>query len=454
MNTHRNYNKKAPIELPHAWDPYPWQEDVLAAMQKGIKRFLLLVHRRAGKDQVALNMAAIASQDRIGQYWHVMPYASQCRKHIWLGADKDSGVRFIDQAFPHELRVATRNNQMEIEMSNGSIFTLIGSDNYEALRSGNPIFVAFSEAAFANQSAWSRMAPILRENDGIVAFITTPMGCNWIHKLYNAVKDNENWYVRVLTVEDTLRQDGTPIISQAKIEAERAEGQDEATILREYYCDFNASIAGAYYINELAGMKKESRITKVDYNSKRTVICAFDLGYSDLMVALFFQKKGNAHYLIASREWHYTEMQDALDEIQVIYPWKVDKYILPHDASSRTTRNLLLSAFEPYGETEIIDRTSVHIGIQAVRSMMSTLWIDDQRHDWGDNSQLIDAVGTYRSKQNKDGRASATPVHDWSSHYMDALRYYALADAWGLTSAAGWGKSPDYKVMDMITRTI
>lgn len=448
-------NKKHEITLPHAWDPYPWQQEVLAAMQRGVKRFLLLVHRRAGKDQVALNMAAIASQQRVGQYWHIMPYTSQCRTNIWNGADKSSGVRFIDQAFPHDLRFATRNNLLELELNNGSILKLIGSDNFEALRGANPVFISFSEAAFAHPDAWGRMAPILRENDGIAAFITTPMGGNWIHKLYEAVKDNPDWYVRKLTVEDTTKHDGvTPIFTQDQIEAERAEGMDEATILREYYCDFNAAVSGAYYVNELARMKKENRIGDVEWDPKRPVTCSFDLGYSDELVALFFQKKGEAHYLIASQSWQYTEFQDALDEIQVKYPWVVDKYILPHDASSRVARNMVLDAFEVYGEVEILDKAPVHIGIQAVRKMFPTIWINDKHRDWGDNAMLIDAIGQYRSKQNKDGVASATPRHDWSSHWMDALRYYAMGDASGLTGKSGWGKAPDYTVQDMIAKTI
>lgn len=453
----RRLSKSGPIVLPHAWNPYPWQADVLAAMQRGVKRFLLVVHRRAGKDQVALNMAAIASQQRIGQFWHILPEKEQVKTHIWKGIDENTGVSFIDQAFPHAMRLKTLENAAEIHFNNGSIWKCMGSDNYQSLRGGNPIGVFFSEAAFAVPDAWSNMAPILRRNNGIVCFISTPWGQNWFYKLYQAVKDHPEWYVRHLTVEDTFDWQGRPLFSQEQIQAERDEGKDEAEIQREYYCDFNANLAGAYYQLQLAKMRKEGRITTVDYDPKRPVFCAWDLGFSDLLVALMFQKNGNAHYCIGSRAWQYSEFEDALGELAVVFPWSIEKHFVPHDISSKTTRHMVTAAFEKYGEVEIIEKGSVHAGIQCVREMMATLWIDDAKRDWapaGNNSELIQAIGTYRSRPTKTGAASSTPVHDWSSHYCDALRYYALGAAGGMVGPTQWGPSPNYDVMDRIARVI
>lgn len=443
------------ISLPHGWTPYPWQKDVLAALQGGCKRFCLAVHRRAGKDQVALNMAAIASQFRVGQYWHILPYASQSKTNIWNGVDKSTGVKFIDQSFPNILRKAKRENLMELDLINGSQFKILGSDNYNAFRSGNPLFVAFSEAAYIDPDAWLAMSPILRENDGIAVFISTPDGQNWFHKMFESVKDNPDWYTRHLGVDQTCKWDGSPIITPEQIELERAEGKSEDYIRREFYCDFETGVIGAYYINELHRMRNENRITPIEYDDKHPVTCVFDLGFSDELVALFFQKKGNAHYMIASRSWQYTEMNDALDEIEVVYPWRVSKYVLPHDAGSRVNRQLILNEFEKRASCSILERGSNHAGIQTTRKLLSTLWIDNAQRDWGNNDKIIEAIGAYRSKQSSHGVASSAPLHNWASHWADALRYYAVGHAQGLTSReTEWGPPPNYSEMDRIARTL
>lgn len=450
------------VKLPHGWDPYPWQDEVLQAMKRGVKRFMLVVHRRAGKDQVALNMHAIASQMRVGQYWHVYPYQKSARDHIWLGADKESGIRFIDQAFPYSIRAPSgkKNQPMEIHLDNGSIFKLMGSDNFDALRGGEPLCVTFSEAAFAHPDSWAVVRPILRKNNGIVCFITTPNGPNWFYEFYERVKDNPDWFVRHLTVNDTKDWDGNPIFSEEDIQAERDEGASDDEIEREYYCSFRTGASGAYYVNELKQMHEEGRIRAIEYDPKRPVIAAFDLGNADLTVGVFMQKKGNAHYLIAHRAWQYTKMEDVLDEVQVMFPWKVDKYLMPHDLATGMALNVMVSALEKYGEVIVVPKTSVHSGIQQVRQLCSTLWIDNSKHDWGDNATLIEAMSSYRSRPVKqtDRRhriASASPAHTWESHYMDALRYYAVADAQELTgSNTKWGPAPNYDAQDMAARTI
>lgn len=445
------------ISLPHAWDPHPWQADAFDAIDQGCKRLLLNVHRRAGKDQFVLNAIAMQQEERIGQYWHVFPTQGMAHDHVWIGSDDQTEIRFIDQAFPNELRLGTRQTEMEIEFKNGSFYKLMGADNFNSLRGGNPLLVAFSEAAFTHPDAWSIVTPILRKNNGIAIFITTPNSTNWFYRLHEKVYNNPNWYVRDLTVEDTCKIDGTPIFSQTDIEQERIDGKPEDEIRREYYVDFKTGSPGAYYVKELQEMRAQGRIRKVDYDPKRPVVTAFDLGFSDEMVALFVQKNGSSHSIVGSRSWRDSKLEDALAECQVLFPWPLGKIILPHDAASATTRSLYIAGMAElgYGDIEILERDSVHPGIQAVRSLFPTLWIDNESREWGDNERLIGAIGGYRSKQNKHGVASATPEHSWESHWMDALRYYAVADSLGMTtSTTGPAKPLDYSQMDKVARTI
>ena len=39
--------------------------------------------------------------------------------------------------------------------------------------------------------------------------------------MYNMAKQNPNWYCQRLTIDDTKKEDGTPVVSQEFIEEER-----------------------------------------------------------------------------------------------------------------------------------------------------------------------------------------------------------------------------------------
>src|SRR5262245_6242461 len=129
------------IILPHNWKARHYQKDVFQHMLIGGlagKRALEVWHRRAGKDSTCLNFAALSSQIRVGTVWHMLPTQRQGRKVIWDGIDRE-GRRMIDQAFPEAMRASVNNTEMQIKFRNGSIYQVVGSDNYDALVGTNPV---------------------------------------------------------------------------------------------------------------------------------------------------------------------------------------------------------------------------------------------------------------------------------------------------------------------------
>ena len=216
------------ITLPHEWRPYPWQTSILEALEAGKKRVLVVAHRRAGKDAVSLNLAASEAHRTVGSYWHVFPFAVQGRKALWRGAD-DDGIRFIDQAFPPEIRKTTRDQEMSIEFLNGSVWQCVGSDSYNSLMGANPRGIVFSEAAlYPDGSVWDYTRPILARNSGWAVFISTFRGRNWFYELYEANKRNPDWHVIKLDVTQTFDRNGQRLISDDDIDAERRAGRVEA----------------------------------------------------------------------------------------------------------------------------------------------------------------------------------------------------------------------------------
>ncbi|MCK9432644.1 MAG: hypothetical protein M0R00_06770 [Candidatus Omnitrophica bacterium] len=167
---------KIPINLPYNYTPRWYQEPFFQALQDGFRRFALVWHRRSGKDLTIINATAVAMSDTknqtgyggVGSYYYFFPTFAQGKKIIWDGMTRD-GIKFTD-FIPEQLRAQTWNDEMKIRMKNGSMFQIIGTDNFDAIMGTNPIWCVFSEYALQNPKAWDYVRPILRENKGIAIF--------------------------------------------------------------------------------------------------------------------------------------------------------------------------------------------------------------------------------------------------------------------------------------------
>ena len=121
------------VELPYQWDPRFYQAELWNYLQGGGKRAYEVAHRRWGKDDVCLHWTAVAANcKRVGNYWHMLPEAAHARKAIWDAINPHTGKKRIDEAFPHEIRKRTVDNEMKIEFANGSLWQVLGSDNYNS----------------------------------------------------------------------------------------------------------------------------------------------------------------------------------------------------------------------------------------------------------------------------------------------------------------------------------
>src|SRR5215475_7704425 len=175
------------------WQPRAYQRKLWDYLERGGKRAVAIWHRRAGKDEICLHWAAVAAHQRVGVYWHMLPEQAQARKAIWDAVNPWTGQRRINEAFPRELRESTRETDMAIRFRSGSLWELVGSDNYNSLVGSPPIGVVFSEYALADPSAWGYLRPILAENGGWSLFITTPRGRNHASTFYEAARADDTW---------------------------------------------------------------------------------------------------------------------------------------------------------------------------------------------------------------------------------------------------------------------
>lgn len=416
----------ATIRLPNHWRPRPYQLPAWTALERGVKRALLVWHRRAGKDDVCLHWGAVSAMQRVGNYWHMLPEYEQARKSVWQAVNPHTGKRRIDEAFPPEIRRRTREDQMLIEFVNGATWQLVGSDNYNALVGSPPIGVTASEWALADPAAWGYLSPILRENGGWAVFITTPRGKNHVHDMLHGFRDNPEWFTQVLTVNDTgaLTPDQ---IRAVKAEYHATYGPDvgENLFQQEYMCSFEAAVLGAYYGAEIRRAEDDRRITSVPVDIATEVHTSWDLGIEDSTAIWFWQAVGAELRLVDYYEASGVGLEHYVRTLKE-KGYNYGRHILPHDAEARElgtgkTRQESLQSMGLRG-IEIAPKMAVEDGINAARILLNRCWFDRVKCERG-----LEALKNYRSKIDEKRRIALGPLHDWSSHGADAFRYLAVS---------------------------
>lgn len=258
------------------------QRAVDAYVKEQIRRFYLVWHRRAGKDTFSLDFANDRMEERVGNYWHLFPFHIQAKRAIWKGIDARDGIRFIDRAFPDRIKSRDNDTEMSIVMPNGSTWQMLGSDNYDRAVGGNPCGISFSEWALCDPAAWEYFRPILLENKGWAMFITTYRGRNHAYRMKQSLENAEGWYVDIKTIADTYRHDGKPIVTQADVDREIAEGMDPALARQEFYCDPDAAYSGAIFSRQHALLtlrasrahQSNNRILRVAWGMEKEGIAA------------------------------------------------------------------------------------------------------------------------------------------------------------------------------------
>lgn len=428
------------LQVPFQFSPRPYQLPLFDAFDSGYRRGICIEHRRAGKDKKAINLVAKKMLERVGFYAYFFPTYKQAKKVLWNGVDRN-GFKFMDH-IPHDIRKRTNDTDMLVELTNGSILQLIGTDNIDSFRGANPVGCVFSEFSWQNPLAWDTVRPILNENDGWALFITTPLGKNHAYRLYNAAKNNPKWFTQFLTVDNTKREDGRAVITKEDIDEERRMGMEEDMIQQEYYCSFDAAMPGAYYAEQMLTARKQGRIGKVPYDPALFVDTWWDLGFDDACSIGFSQTKGKELRIIDYEEHNGESLEfyyALLEAKKLELGFKYRTHYLPHDADAKNL-NTGKSDRETLqelgmGGIEVVPIGSVQHGIQEVRSMFPELWIRDSvlnpdsvKPGAMDRMEMfIDRISQYHKEYDEARKTfRSKPEHDFNSHAADALRTIAM----------------------------
>jgi phage terminase large subunit len=389
-----------------------------AIENKGYHRVLAIMPRRSGKDVCAFNIIIRAALRRVAVYYYIFPTYSQAKKVIWNSITNE-GKRFLDYIPP--TLIASENSQdMRVTLTNGSIIQLVGSDNVDSLVGTNPYGIVFSEYALQDPRAYHFLRPVIVANGGFMIFISTPRGKNHLWDLLQIAKMNKEWFVYIKSVSDTRH------ISLEDIQKEREEGlMSDDLIQQEYFVSFDQGVEGSYYGKYIDRMRINNQIGIVPHEPGYKTHTSWDLGIRDSTCILFFQTIGTTVRIIDTYEnsnyglEHYVSV---LNNKGYVY----GKHIAPHDIKVRelgTGMSRLEKARHLDVNFTVAPDLSIVDGIEAVRSSLSKIYIN-----YDTSKNLIKALENYRKEW--DGRRSVYrdhPLHDWSSHWCDSLRYLCIS---------------------------
>jgi hypothetical protein len=358
------------ISLPYNMELRPYQQDVWDYMMQdrpGL-RALTIWPRRNGKDLIALNILIAKAIQRSGLYLYIGPLQTQTRQIVWMGSTNE-GRKFLD-FIPSKFIAKKRDSQMEVDLINGSLIKVVGSDQYDSLMGLNAIGAVFTEYSLQRPEAWDYIRPMMAENGGWALFNGTPRGLNHMHKMAGMAKGNQEWFYQFLTRNDT----GKPSLDA--IRSDREAGMRESLIEQEYYCSWTSSSEEAFIPLDLVSPCKDVILNPPEY-SHAPRIFGCDVAYAakgDRAVITYRQGR-KVHFV---RSFVGKDNQAFAKEIS-----RLAKIYKPHAICVDAGRGEgVISRLEALGHSHIVH--AIHFGgkvyVEGISDMKALMW--SRMEDW------------------------------------------------------------------------
>ena len=358
---------------------------------------VLVCHRRFGKTVCMINhliKSALMCKLKNPRFAYIAPTFKQSKSIAW-----DYMKQFTDK-IPY---IKFNETELRVDLPNGARITLLGSDSPDGLRGIYLDGCVIDEYANVNSKLFPEIIrPALSDRKGYCVFIGTPAGMNNnFYELYQHANGADDWF---------------------NYKAKEVMGEKKYN--QEFECDWIANIEGAVFGDVIGKMDDENKLTRVPYDPSLPVSTAWDLGVSDHSAIIFYQQIGRSINII---DYHEERGQGLPYYIQMIkekdYVYK-DHYA-PHDievtdfGNGKTRREV---AYQLGITFKVVPKIPLEDGIHATMMTLPRCLIDTDHC-----KKLIDALRHYHRKYIDKNRMFRTkPVHDWSSHACDAMRYLAV----------------------------
>jgi phage terminase large subunit len=393
--------------------PYEVREQFRPLHERKTRWFIGVAHRRAGKTVADINelvIGALKCELPNPRFAYVAPQLNQAKDIAWTYLKEYTAF----------LKPKINESELWVELPGSKRIRIYGADNPDRLRGIYLDGVVLDEFGDMDPTIWSQVIrPALSDRKGWAAFIGTPKGKNTFHKLWTEAEGDPEWTRLMLKASETGLLDKKELIDARKMMSEDEYAQ-------EYECSFEAAVRGAYYGKEMndADTSDPARVTAVPHDPRLPVHTAWDLGVADSTVIWFVQIAGRETHVIdvlkgegVGLDWYAKRLQER------DYLW--GNHYLPHDVEVRElgTGKSRKEVLEGLGiRVTVCPNIPVADGIQAVRMLLPTCWFDKAKCKDG-----VEALRMYRREyDDKRQEFRVNPFHDWTSHYADAFRYFAV----------------------------
>ena len=352
----------------------------------------------------------MTSKEKNPRFAYIAPTFKQAKSIAW-----DYMKQFCEKI------VGTKFNETELraDLPNGSRITLLGSENCDGLRGIYLDGCVIDEYANVNERLFPEIIrPALSDRKGYCVFIGTPQGMNNnFYELYLHAQSAEDWFQYKAKASDTNIVDPDELDKAKQV-------MGDNKFKQEFECDWIANIEGAIYGTQIAEMENKRQIARVPYDPSLSVFTSWDLGVSDHTAIIFWQQLGrsiNVIDYIEERGQGLPFFVQLVKEKDYVYQ---DHYA-PHDievtdfGNGKTRREV---AYQLGIRFKVVPKIPLEDGIHATSMLLPRCWIDVDHC-----KKLIDALRHYHRKYiDKNRMFRSKPVHDWSSHACDAMRYLAV----------------------------
>lgn len=411
---------------------YQPRDQFLPYHERAQRWAIVVAHRRCGKTVATINDVIKRAVECLlpePRYAYVAPTYAQAKDVAWSYLKR----------FAEPLIREVNETELRVELINGARIRLYGADNPDRLRGIYLDGVVLDEYADMKPTVWGEVIrPVLSDRKGWATFIGTPKGRTGLWDIWEeARKEPERWFRLMLKASETH------ILADAEL-ADARRTMTPEQYEQEYECSFEAAVIGAYYGRLMAAAEADKRITGVPYDPSALVYTSWDLGVRDATSIWFAQVIGREIHLIDFYENSGAELGHYVREVMA-RPYVYARHIVPHDAQAKelgtgmTRLEVLEKLFGHGAPLTVATMHRVEDGINAVRMKLPMMWFDAKKCEKG-----IDALKLYRAEWDENRRAlKPNPVHDWTSHAADSLRYLCMSIDHQI-NAQGFGKTLHY----------